>query len=725
MRALERSRVEFRQEVLVSTKLIAGLFLAAGASLVMLSHKLPIAHNRDAAAHLAGLLYAMAAVAYLVNRFNPDLSRWFSIIALLMLVHIASRWLREPTLLILIVIPLTLSLLTLDTKDTLLIALAETALLLAVPQYVAVGAKPVIIVVALVNTWGSLAVAYALHRVAWLFWENQRDMAELLREARTQNVGLKETLDSWAHLGRQLALANERVSALRLVAEEAVKAKTTFLSRVSHEFRTPLNMIIGLVGLILEHPEIYAEEILPELREDLEIVYRNCRHLSSMVDDILDLTRAEAGRFSLHREWVDLREIVDESVEAVRPLAERKGLDLRIAAAPDDLPEVYCDRTRIRQVLLNLLSNAARYTIKGRISVRIEKQERRIIVSVSDTGPGMSPEDAAMIFEPFSQARSSLGTEGGSGLGLSISRQLLKLHGGRIWLQSQLGVGTTFYFDLPISPYPRHAMRAARWISENWEYSGQHFAKRPHQKENLTKPRVVLCDETGELYAKLAPYSGIEIVNTQDLDQACSELAEYPAHAIILNAASPDDLRSLVEDAKAMLFDIPIIGCHVPPQTRHAIEAGALAYLTKPITLADLQAVIDRVGKPVKRILVVDDDPEFLQLVQRMLAVCEGVGEIYAATNGEQALAMMREALPNLALIDIMLPDMDGWQLADLKRRDDLLRDIPFVFMSARDITDQPLSIQQLVATMDGGLSPQKLLDCTLELSKVLLNPGT
>ena len=221
-------------------------------------------------------------------------------------------------------------------------------------------------------------------------------------EVRSRRAEVEQALADLEHANRQLALANERMAVLRAIAEEAQKSKTEFVARVSHEFRTPLNMIIGLVDLLVETPEVYGEALPTAFFEDLKIVHRNCEHLSSMVSDVLDLSQVEAGRVALHQERVNLAELIDGAVAVVASLLERKGLALAVEVPPD-LPVIYCDPTRIRQVVLNLVSNAVRFTERGGITIRAAQEGDAVQVSVADTGPGITPEDALRIFEPFCQ----------------------------------------------------------------------------------------------------------------------------------------------------------------------------------------------------------------------------------------------------------------------------------------------------------------------------------
>jgi signal transduction histidine kinase/CheY-like chemotaxis protein len=568
-----------------------------------------------------------------------------------------------------------------------------------------------------------VAVYQPTRQITRWSWEHFQQAQSLLEEARDRKAELEHALAELMHANRQLDLLNEKLAGMRLIAEEAQKAKTAFVAKVSHEFRTPLNMIIGLTDLLAETPEVYDEELPPPLLEDLKIVQRNCEHLSSMVNDVLDLSQAEAGHMALHREWVDLTEAVASAMAVVSPLLEKKGLDLQ-AIIPDDLPKVYCDRTRIRQVILNLVSNAARFTEEGGITIHVAQEAQYVVVSVADTGPGISPEDADRIFEPFCQGSSTLWRDkGGSGLGLSISKQFVELHGGRIWLKSEPGMGSTFSFKLPVFPATALVVGPEHRIGEDWVWTER--TSRPDPPRLPLKERVVIYDETGGLYPWLTHYSDeVEFVETGNLAQTVQELRRCPAHAVILNTPSPDTLWPMAERASLEMPDTPVIGCSLLPQIERALKAGATDYLIKPVKRTNLEEAIQAVGKPVKRVLVVDDEPDVLQLLARMLSVCDNKLEVATASNGEQALEELRDRAPDLILLDIMMPDMDGWQVLELKNRDEATKDIPVVIISAQDPAELPTTSKMLLATIGGGLPVNQLLRCSLELSALLLKHG-
>lgn len=674
------------------------------------------------------LLYTLCAVALLLSQWRSWAGRWFVVIAMVTTIALANVWQIVPGTLPLLSIPSGLAAALISFPAAVAVGLGETLLLILLPEYVTGDAGPATISVAVAAIWATLGVVYAVYRPAHEFafwtWEYYRRSRRMLDEARNRQGELKTALDDLMHANRQLDLLNEKLATFRLMAEEAQKTKTAFVAKVSHEFRTPLNMIIGLVGLMIENPEVYGQEIPPSIVEDLRIVHRNCEHLSSMVNDVLALSQVEGGRLKLHRERINLAEVTDEALTVVRPLLEKKGLSLRVCI-PEGLPKVYCDRTRIRQVILNLMSNAARFTQEGGITLDIVQRDGNCVVSVTDTGPGISSEDARAIFEPFCQGANGLWQDkGGSGLGLSISKQFVELHGGRIWLESEPGLGSTFYFQLPITPPMPVTSTPKRWIDENWVWT-EHTSK-PESLRQPRKKRIIICDESGELYPMIDRYfDDVELVNTRDMTQASRELQAYPAHAVIMNSESQQDLRAKTEAARLQWQDTPIIGCSVSPPIKRSLEKGAVSYLIKPIRPDDIERAILGLGVPVRRVLLVDDDPHVLQLFSRMLHVCDERFEIITASNGEQALLELRSRPPDLMLLDIMMPEKDGWQVLEIKSQDNTIKDIPVIIVSAQDPAEEPPSAEAVLLTMSGGMSLSKLLCCALDFSTILLQPAS
>jgi signal transduction histidine kinase/CheY-like chemotaxis protein len=704
--------------VLAALVILGGmLYLAAE----MLAHPWQIV---DQTLTLFLFLSALSGIGWVLIGWRAMLGRWFTILALVAAVHLGGWWLHTPGSLAWAVIPTALAAPLVGFSAVVVTAVGESAVILGLIRYPAAGFSLSEGVVALVAVWGVFGATLAMHhrireQSSWLVEYFEHAQRSLL-DAQDRRAELRQTLDDLAHANRQLTLMNQRVTAMRLIAEEAQKAKTRFVARVSHEFRTPLNMIIGLVDLMAETPEIYDVTLSPRMREALQVVHRNCQHLSDMVNDVLDLTRIETDRVVLHRERVDITEVVDSAVEAVQPLLESKRLVLSTTVG-EDVPEVYCDRTRIEQVILNLVSNAARFTEEGGITVEIVRQGHSVRVSVADTGLGIAPQNIDRIFEPFCQGMSDLWRDkGGSGLGLSISKQFIELHGGRMWVESELGIGTTFTFELPTSSSITPIGRPGHQIREDWIWRERQ--SRPSFPDSHYNPRFVICDETDGLCESLARYSDeIEFVNARGLVQLSEALQESPAHAILLNGATREDVLSLTEAIEGKAPGTPIIGCSVPPRVERAVSFNALGHLIKPVTRVDLVRAIEAVGRPVKRVLLVDDDPDALALFSQMLTICDNTLEILSASSGREALERLRRDPPDLMLLDIVMPDIDGWQVLESMMQDDAASKVPVFLISAQDPADQPLRSRFLLATMDEGLSLSKLLRCSLEISKLLL----
>jgi signal transduction histidine kinase/CheY-like chemotaxis protein len=672
------------------------------------------------------LLYLMAGVIWLLDDWQPLVGRWATIIILVAIVNLGLFWLGVPGFLALITIPIALAAALIGLSAAMVTTIGETGLLLLLSPYGLLDLALPSLVTILMAVWVIVAVMFVvyrpMHQITKWSWQHYQQTQDLLEEARERKVELEQALEALALANRELALLNERVAAMRLVAEEAQKAKTAFVAKVSHEFRTPLNMIIGLTDILTEKPEVvYGDKLPPPLLEDLKIVHRSCEHLSSMINDVLDLSQTELGRLTLHREWVDLSQDIEAAATVVRPLLEKKKLRLQVTI-PDDLPRVYCDRTRIRQVILNLVSNAARYTEEGGITVCATQKDRFVKVSVTDTGPGISPENVERIFDPFFQVGDNLWhDQEGSGLGLSISKQFVERHDGQIWLESELGVGSTFSFELPISPRLSPAVGPGRWVDEDWVFRER--TSWPKVPQLPYKQRVILCDETGDLYPLFTDFSDeVEFVDIRNLAQASQELQHGPAHAVILNAVSLNKLVEIVERAKREIPDTPIIGCSLPPHVDHALAAGAVARLIKPVRQADLEEAVRAVSTSVKRILVVDDNPDVLQLFRRMLYLYDDTLEVVTASGGREALNELHTSPPDLIVLDILMPDIDGWQVLEHKERNEAIKDIPVIIVSAEDLVERANS-EILLATMGQGLSINQLLQGSLQLSALLLKP--
>jgi len=442
-------------------------------------------------------------------------------------------------------------------------------------------------------------------------------------------------------------------------------------------------MIIGFSEMMTQTPYLYGGTLPSALLADITVIPRNSQHLSSLVDDILDLSKAEAGRVALARERVGVAELVDAAVATVQPLFSSRGLFLRIEVATD-LPKLYCDATRIRQVILNLLSNAGRFTRRGGVVLRAHQDQGALVCSVQDTGPGIEPDELERIFEPFHQAGQNRSEEVGSGLGLSISRMFVSLHGGRMWAESILGEGTTFFFRLPFAPLQRVAdTDVSRWFGPYMEEHGTRLgaSPAPHPAPPL---RLVTLESGQALSALLSRYADdVEVATTHNLDQALHELNREPATALLVNDAIVQQAVVQIPQLARLPYGTPAIVCWLPGDMETREELGITRYLTKPIRRDELLDAILGLECRVRSILVVDDDTEAVQLLARMLASADESYQVLRATDGRRALQLLRTREPDLLLLDLYMPDMSGYQLLEEKRDSPAISEIPVFVVSA------------------------------------------
>ena len=721
----------FRTELRLSPLLITGILVSVGTAMLIVSEAPRPSRDLTALYVFCIVAYVAAGLTGLLAAGKTWIYRPLAIAVLLGVIYGGAYGLQTPAILALVGCGTLVAAGLISLPAAAITAVAEAAALVTlatlVPTHLAGNApllEPGAIFVYLAGLGIKLSLICAIyHRIfglgQWL-WNQFGQAQAMLAEARDQKAALQQALEDLVHANRQLALANERMAMLRAVAEEAQKSKTAFVAKVSHEFRTPLNMIIGLVALMNETPEMYAVDLSPEMRKDLQIVYRNCQHLTQMVNDVLNLTQVESGRLVLHRERLSLSEIISPAVAAVLPLLKKKQLSLK-EDIPETLSTVYCDRTRVQQVVLNLVSNAARFTEEGRITIRAREADQMIVVEVADTGPGITPEDQSRIFEPFCQGTTELWRDtGGSGLGLTISRQFIEAHGGRIWLESERGAGTTFYFSLPVSDPVGPVARPGHWIQEDWTWrerpSYARFA------EEHYRPRVIVYDAAGELQSEFARrQDAIDFVAVRSRPEMIEALETCPAHAVIVNEMESEVQQALIQTVRSASPTTPVVGSAVPPISARAIATGATGYLTKPVTKQSLVDILEAQDESVKQVLIVDDDRDVLSLFSRMLLAYDPALEVRTALGGRAALEELMVSLPDVVLLDLYMTDLDGRQVLEALREDARTADLPVYIVSAHDPTEEPPGSRYVLGAMGEYVSITKLLDCSLALFQVLL----
>jgi len=555
-----------------------------------------------------------------------------------------------------------------------------------------------------------------------------RSASVALEQARNRQLELHEVREDLLKANEELARLTDRYKALQEIADEARQAKAEFVANVSHELRAPLNMVIGFSEVIARSPHAYGSELPPALLADVAVIQRNAEHLSKLINDVLDLSQIEAGRMALGKEQCSLPAIIEEVLAEVRPLYDAKGLYLQ-TQVPDDLPAVFCDPTRISQILINLLSNAGRFTREGGVNVRIESTPDELIISVTDTGPGISPEGQSKIFQPFQQLDSSIRREhGGSGLGLSISKQFVEMHGGRIWLESELGRGTTISFSLPtagpLSAAPIGTDRAKRWVNP---YASLEPRVRPFRADLPdVLPRFVLLEQGSGLRRLFSRYAEGSVTSTvREPAQAIAELQHSPAQALIVNSPQlvfPTGQTSFWQQQAELPYDTPSIVCWVPGREDAAQAMGAISYLVKPVTADQLLDTIRGVEGEIETILLVDDEPELLRLFARVLSATPEGYRVWRATSGARALEVVRERHPDLVVLDLIMPAPDGTQVLREIKADAVTADIPVIVLSSRDPAHSAHLGNTVVVNRGRDMTARELL-ALVEAVSVALTP--
>ena len=489
-------------------------------------------------------------------------------------------------------------------------------------------------------------------------------------------------------VGNQLGRVIERERAaaeLQLSKEEAEVAnqtKSAFLASMSHELRTPLNAIIGYSEILQEDLTDLGED---QMLSDVERIRGAGHHLLGLINDVLDLSKIEAGRMELFLETFDVRAMVDDVVATIRPLIDKKGNALAVTV-PDDVGQMHADVTKVRQALFNLLSNATKFTESGTIRlevVREDRQEPSLTFTVADDGIGMTPDQMEKLFQPFSQADSSTTRKyGGTGLGLVISRRFCRMMGGDITVAAEPGKGSTFTVRLPAVVRDPDVVAAT---------AGRVIAEEHPVAPDAASVLVIDDDPTVlDMLRRWLGREGYRVVTAGSGEEGLRLARESRPDAITLDVIMPgQDGWDLLGELKADpdLADVPVIMLTFTDQRALGLSLGAADYLTKPVDRDRLVSLVRKnCGEsPAGPVLVVDDDEVSRARIRDILD--KAGAEVIEAEHGRAALDAMASRRPILIFSDLLMPVMDGFEFITAVREHEEWRAIPIIVVTSKDIT--------------------------------------